>query len=46
MYEGTVGPAFGGNADWAQIQKTYASDPNQGGKYSPPRPTRGPSGGS
>ncbi len=37
MYEGTVGPAFGGNVDWAQIQKHYASDPSQsGGKYSPP----------
>lgn len=36
MYEGTVGPAFGGKVDWAVIQKTYASDPNQGGKYSPP----------
>jgi IS1 family transposase len=36
IYEGTVGPSFRNNVDWAQIQKTYASDPNQGGKYSPP----------
>ncbi len=35
MYESTVGPAFGGKVDWAQIHKTYASDPSQGGKYSP-----------
>jgi IS1 family transposase len=35
MYESAVGQAFGGNVDWAQIQKTYASDPAQGGKYSP-----------
>lgn len=34
MYEGTVGPAFGGNVDWAVIQKTYASDEAKG-KYSP-----------
>jgi hypothetical protein len=34
MYESTVGPAFRGNVDWAQIQKTYASSPEQG-KYSP-----------
>lgn len=33
MYLSTVGPAFGGNVDWAQIQKDYASDPT--GKYSP-----------
>lgn len=36
IYEGTVGPSFRNNVDWAQIQKTYASDPSQGGKYSPP----------
>lgn len=36
MYAATVGPAFGGKVDWAQIQKTYASDPKEGGKYSPP----------
>lgn len=35
IYEGTVGPSFRNNVDWAQIQKTYASDPGQGGKYSP-----------
>ncbi|HST69738.1 MAG TPA: IS1 family transposase [Solirubrobacterales bacterium] len=36
IYEGTVGPSFRNNVDWAQIQKTYTSDPGQGGKYSPP----------
>jgi IS1 family transposase len=35
MYESTVGPGFRGNVDWAQIQKGYATDPAQGGKYSP-----------
>ena len=30
IYEGTVGPSFRNNVDWAQIQKHYA-----GGKYSP-----------
>jgi IS1 family transposase len=35
MYESAVAQAFGGDVDWAQIQKTYASDPAQGGKYSP-----------
>jgi IS1 family transposase len=35
MYAATVGKAFGHNVDWAQIQKSYASDPSQGGKYSP-----------
>lgn len=35
MYGSAVGQAFGGDVDWAQIQKTYASDPAQGGKYSP-----------
>jgi IS1 family transposase len=36
-YDGTVGPAFGHQVDWAQIQKLYATAP-QGGqsKYSPP----------
>jgi IS1 family transposase len=33
MYEGTVGPAFGQDVDWAQIHKTYASA--EVGKYSP-----------
>jgi IS1 family transposase len=36
MYESSVFQAFGSNVDWAVIQKNYASDPNQGGKYSPP----------
>ena len=35
MYEGTVGPAFNHNVDWAQIQKHYASSAEPG-KYSPP----------
>jgi IS1 family transposase len=35
MYAATVGQAFGQNVDWAQIQKQYAADPAQGGKYSP-----------
>jgi IS1 family transposase len=35
MYAATVGQAFGQNVDWAQIQKQYATDPAQGGKYSP-----------
>jgi IS1 family transposase len=35
IYEGTVGPSFRNNVDWAQIQKHYASDPKQTGKYSP-----------
>ena len=34
MYEATVGPAFGGKVDWAQIHKTYASV-GEKGKYSP-----------
>jgi IS1 family transposase len=34
IYEGTVGPSFRGNVDWAQIQKTYANDAPRG-KYSP-----------
>jgi len=33
IYEGTVGPAFAHNVDWAQIQKQYAS--GEQGKYSP-----------
>jgi IS1 family transposase len=33
IYEGTVGPSFRNNVDWAQIQKHYAADPT--GKYSP-----------
>jgi IS1 family transposase len=36
IYESTVGPAFGQNVDWAQIQKDYAADRSQPGKYSPP----------
>jgi hypothetical protein len=35
IYEGTVGPSFRHNVDWAQIQKHYAADPKQTGKYSP-----------
>jgi len=35
IYEGTVGPSFRNNVDWAQIQKHYAADPKQTGKYSP-----------
>lgn len=35
MYLSTVGQAFGSDVDWAQIQKHYAADPSQGGKYSP-----------
>jgi hypothetical protein len=35
MYAATVGQAFGQNVDWAQIQKQYAADPAQGGKYCP-----------
>ena len=34
MYEGTVGPAFSQNVDWAQIHKVYASG-SEPGKYSP-----------
>jgi IS1 family transposase len=33
IYEGTVGPAFRHNVDWAQIQKQYAG--GEVGKYSP-----------
>jgi IS1 family transposase len=36
IYEGTVGPSFRHQVDWAQIQKTYAADPTEGRKYSPP----------
>lgn len=35
IYEGTVGPSFANNVDWAQIQKHYATAPELG-KYSPP----------
>ncbi|MBK5218526.1 MAG: IS1 family transposase [Thermoleophilia bacterium] len=35
MYAATVGTSFRQNVDWAQIQKQYATDPAQGGKYSP-----------
>jgi IS1 family transposase len=34
IYEGTVGPSFANDVDWAQIQKHYAS--GEPGKYSPP----------
>jgi IS1 family transposase len=34
MYSSTVGLAFNHRVDWAQIQKTYASDAGEG-KYSP-----------
>jgi IS1 family transposase len=34
MYEGTVGPAFRHQVDWAQIHKVYASG-GEPGKYSP-----------
>lgn len=34
IYEGTVGPAFRHNVDWAQIQKHFAG--GEVGKYSPP----------
>lgn len=33
MYEGTVGPAFKQQVDWAQIHKTYAAE--ETAKYSP-----------
>lgn len=37
VYEGGVGPAFGGQIDWAQIQKTYSSpSASEQRKYSPP----------
>jgi IS1 family transposase len=36
MYESSVYQAFGNNVDWAVIQKNYAADTSQGGKYSPP----------
>lgn len=36
MYEGTVGPAFRHQVDWAQIQKTYrAQDASPERRYSP-----------
>jgi len=35
IYEGTVGPSFAHEVDWAQIQKHYAAAP-EAGKYSPP----------
>jgi IS1 family transposase len=36
MYNSTVGPAFGQQIDYAQLQKVYATDPSaKGGKYSP-----------
>jgi hypothetical protein len=37
VYEGGVGPAFGHQIDWAQLQKIFRSDPKDArGKYSPP----------
>ena len=33
IYEGTIGPSFRNNVDWAQIQKHYAT--GEVGKYSP-----------
>lgn len=35
VYEGTVGPSFRNRVDWAQIQKTYATDFGDAHKYSP-----------
>ena len=36
-YVAPVGLTFGGDIDWAQLQKTYATDPaNAQGRYSPP----------
>ncbi|MGN6556846.1 MAG: IS1 family transposase, partial [Solirubrobacterales bacterium] len=35
IYEGTVGPAFRHNVDWAQIQKQFAAAGGEKGKYSP-----------
>jgi IS1 family transposase len=35
MYESTVGRAFRQQVDWAQLQKTYSSDPADDRKYSP-----------
>jgi IS1 family transposase len=35
VYEGTVGPSFHNRVDWAQIQKTYATDFGDAHKYSP-----------
>jgi IS1 family transposase len=34
IYEGTVGPAFEQNVDWAQVQKHFSG--GEVGKYSPP----------
>jgi IS1 family transposase len=36
MYDSSVRQAFGVDVDWAVIQKTYAADSGQAGKYSPP----------
>ncbi|HET8955250.1 MAG TPA: IS1 family transposase [Solirubrobacterales bacterium] len=36
MYDSSVRQAFGVDVDWAVIQKSYAADTSQGGKYSPP----------
>jgi IS1 family transposase len=35
-YVAAVGLAFGRDVDWAQIQKTYSSDPKDERRYSPP----------
>jgi IS1 family transposase len=35
MYEATVGRAFDQDVDWAQIQKSFAAESGQRGKYSP-----------
>jgi len=35
IYEATVGPSFRQDVDWAQIQKIYANEAGQKGKYSP-----------
>lgn len=36
MYDSSVRQAFGVDVDWAVIQKNYAADTGQPGKYSPP----------
>ena len=36
MYDSSVRQAFGVDVDWAVIQKNYAADTGQAGKYSPP----------
>jgi IS1 family transposase len=39
IYVAAVGLAFGRDIDWAQIQKTYRTDPAGQRKYSPPEQT-------